>query len=282
MAHELISKASRNAFRELLVGWTLREIDLIFEAAGVTCDESYEPPVSGQRRGRVEQYYKNIDFSNSRDVAKLLRAFEEVIDTIRQFSGGNQDGIAATIDGLVRRLTYDGYEYVNGRFRSATALPMLTHARLHAASFDLRELHLQIERIDGAIETDPSLAIGTARELVETTCKTILQDCGETLTGTPDLPQLVKATLTHLKLVPDAIPDAAKGADVIKRMLMNLATVAQGLAELRNLYGTGHGRSGRVRGLSGRHAKLAVGAATALATFLFETHLERAGEKAGP
>lgn len=282
MAHELISKASRNAFRELLVGWTLREIDLVFEAAGVACDESYEPPVSGQRRGRVEQYYQTIDFSSHRDVAKLLRAFEEVIDILHQHSGSDQSGVTATIDGLVRRLTHDGYEYVNGRFRTTSSLPILAHARLHATSFDLRELRLQVERIDGAIESDPALAIGTARELVETTCKTILQECGETPSGTPDLPQLVKATLTHLKLVPDAIPDEAKGADVIKRMLMNLATVAQGLAELRNLYGTGHGRAGRVRGLSSRHAKLAVGAATALATFLFETHLERIKEGAMP
>jgi hypothetical protein len=54
-----------------------------------------------------------------------------------------------------------------------------------------------------------------------------------------------------------------------------LATVSQSLAELRNLYGTGHGKGGRTKGLSPRHAKLAVGAAATLAVFLFETHKER-------
>jgi hypothetical protein len=71
-----------------------------------------------------------------------------------------------------------------------------------------------------------------------------------------------------------AIPDAARGADVIKRLLSNLGTIDNGLAELRGLYGTGHGKHGSSLGLSARHAKLAVGAASTLAVFLFETHKE--------
>jgi hypothetical protein len=75
--------------------------------------------------------------------------------------------------------------------------------------------------------------------------------------------------------VPEDIPESAKGADAIKRLLGNLGQVSQGIAELRNLYGTGHGKDGTFRGLGPRHARLAVGAATTLATFLFETHESR-------
>ncbi len=39
-----------------------------------------------------------------------------------------------------------------------------------------------------------------------------------------------------------------------------------------SLYGTGHGQHGSSSGLTTRHAKLAVGAASTLAVFLFETH----------
>jgi hypothetical protein len=46
------------------------------------------------------------------------------------------------------------------------------------------------------------------------------------------------------------------------------------LAELRGLYGTGHGKDGKTQGVKPRHAKLAVGAAATLTTFLFETHKE--------
>lgn len=72
--------------------------------------------------------------------------------------------------------------------------------------------------------------------------------------------------------MPEGIPDAARGADVIKRLLRNLSTVGHGLAELRGLDGTGHGQHGSASGLTARHARLAVGAASTLAVFLFETH----------
>jgi hypothetical protein len=60
-------------------------------------------------------------------------------------------------------------------------------------------------------------------------------------------------------------------AILFKRLLSNLGTIGNGLAELRGLYGTGHGKHGKTSALSARHAKLAVGAA---ATFLFDTHKE--------
>ena len=85
---------------------------------------------------------------------------------------------------------------------------------------------------------------------------------------------MTKEMLKELKLVPVGIPDAARGADVIKRLLSNLGTIGNGLAELRGLYGTGHGKHGSATGLGVRHAKLAVGAAATLAVFLFETHTE--------
>jgi hypothetical protein len=81
--------------------------------------------------------------------------------------------------------------------------------------------------------------------------------------------------MKELRLVPEGVPEGAKGCEIIRRLLSNLGTVVQGLAELRGLYGTGHGKEGRTRSLKPRHAKLAAGAAATLVTFLFETHKER-------
>jgi hypothetical protein len=75
--------------------------------------------------------------------------------------------------------------------------------------------------------------------------------------------------------MPTDIPDSAKGAEAIRKLLSNLGTIAQGLAELRNLYGTGHGRHGPARGIGARHAQLAAGSACTLITFLVQTHEER-------
>jgi hypothetical protein len=152
--------------------------------------------------------------------------------------------------------------------------PTLTPIKEHARLLNANHLAEQIRRLEASIESDPSLAIGTAKELVETCCKTILAERGRPADGTPDVSSLTKQTLKELKLVPEGIPDSARGADVIKRLLSNLGTIGNGLAELRGLYGTGHGKHGSATGLGVRHAKLAVGAAATLVVFLFETHRE--------
>jgi hypothetical protein len=88
------------------------------------------------------------------------------------------------------------------------------------------------------------------------------------------MPTLTKETLKELKLVPKGIHEASRDSDIIKRLLSNLGTIGNGLAELRGLYGTGHGKHGKTSALSVLHAKLAVGAAATLATFLFDTQKE--------
>lgn len=143
-----------------------------------------------------------------------------------------------------------------------------------AVVLDAKHLAEQIRRMEKSIDSDPALAIGTAKELIETCCKTILAERGKPVVGTPDVPALTKDTLKELKLVPEGVPDSGRGSDVIRRLLQNLGTIGNNLAELRGLYGTGHGKHGEFEGLSPRHARLAVGAASALVNFLFETHKE--------
>ena len=178
------------------------------------------------------------------------------------------------VEKLIHFLQRDGFQWVGGRIVSGTGIASLASIKDTATGFDARHMTDQIRRMESAVESDPSLAIGTAKELIETCCKTILAERGKPVSGTPDVSTLTKETLKELKLVPEGIPDAARGAEVIKRLLSNLGTIGNGLAELRGLYGTGHGKHGSATGLGARHAKLAVGAAATLAVFLFETHKE--------
>jgi hypothetical protein len=145
----------------------------------------------------------------------------------------------------------------------------LDHLKKTANVFKAKYLASQIQRMEKSIENDPSLAIGTAKELIETCCRMILEERGKPVSGTPDVPALIKQTLKELKLTADDIPDATRGNDVIKRLLQNLGGIGSGLAELRNLYGTGHGKHGQTKGLSPRHAKLAVGATFLEKSFQF-------------
>lgn len=162
-----------------------------------------------------------------------------------------------------------------GRHAGAPATPGIAVAKQTFVGTDLSYVAQQITRMEGAVRNDPGLAIGTAKELIETCCKTILHERGVDFGKHDDLPQLVKQTVRELRLAPQDIPDEAKAVETIRRLLSNLGSVATGITELRNKYGTGHGREAAHKGLSPRHAKLAIGAASTLAVFLVETHRER-------
>ena len=151
----------------------------------------------------------------------------------------------------------------------------VSSAKAVAEKVDADYVHRQVNRMTSAVEKDPDLAIGTAKELIETICRTILDSRGKPVTDRPELLPLVRRALEELRLLPDGIPNEAKGARSIKSVLGNLSTIVQGLAELRNLYGTGHGKSGTTKGLTARHARLAVGAASTMAVFLIETCEDR-------
>ena len=141
-------------------------------------------------------------------------------------------------------------------------------SRAVASSFDLNPY---LQRIQDDIDSDPELAIGSMKELLESLMKSILVARGETQAGNEDLPDLLKRTQKTLNLDPNDFDDSTtRGGDLVKRTLSNLGQVVNGIAQLRNLYGTGHGRR-RQSGVSPRHARLVVNSGAALAVFLVET-----------
>lgn len=164
--------------------------------------------------------------------------------------------------------------FVAKRFQGTSARSV-SRARTVADALDAAWMQKEIERLELAVERDPALAIGTAKELVESCCKSILSKRGIQVSQKADLPELTKMLAKELKLVPEGISDEAKGAETVRLILRNLGSLTQYLAQLRGLYGSGHGRDGKHRGLEPRHARLAVGAAVAFIDFVTDTHHRR-------
>lgn len=178
---------------------------------------------------------------------------------------------------IVEKTRMSGKPVFVGRYVGTGVIPAVSAAKSTLGGTDPGYLFQQITRMEAAVSNDPSLAIGTAKEIVESCCKTILEARNIVFSSSADLPELVKLTVKELELTPSDIANQAKAAETIKRLLSNLATITQGIVELRNQYGTGHGKAAGAKGLGSRHAKLAVGAASTLAVFLAETHIERPG-----
>ena len=152
---------------------------------------------------------------------------------------------------------------------------VVLRARTVADALDAGWMAKEIERLESAIDRDPALAIGTAKELVESCCKTILTKRGVAFTKSEDLGELTKKVTKELQLVPEGITDETKGAENIRLILRNLTQLTNNLAQLRGLYGTGHGRDGGHRGLHSRHARLAAASAVAFVDFIAETYRQR-------
>lgn len=240
---------------------------------------------------RINNYDWDDDWVFSDTRFNLLHGEDEVFlrflcETLHPVVRTDAEEIERLRQGYNLLLQNDGYEIVAKAKMAGRAIYVARQIGLRPetplnslkekfSGTDTSYVLQQITRMEAAVENDPSLAIGTAKELVETVCKTILKERKIKLTGNKNLPKLVKATAKELKLTPSDIADDAKASDSIKRLLSNLATITNGVAELRNSYGTGHGKEAKSRGLTSRHAKLAVGSASTLAIFLVETHNEQ-------
>lgn len=263
MARDIISKATRKEFRESLVGSYLRAIDDIFEAAGVACDQAYAPPETGQRRGLVEQYYHSVDWTDRESVGHVLSAYEHILINMPI----DQRPVCENL------LLRDGFQFDGARILRVQDMAVSEDKlREIAGSLDLDVIHDQVARLRGAVNDDPALAIGTAKELLESVCRGIAQKCNIALDGKEDIPSLVKHCLKSLGMAREDIADDRKGAAARKQIASGLASACQGIAELRNVYGTGHGRGQNASKALARDACLAVGTATTLGVFLAEVY----------
>lgn len=268
MSKDLIGKATRNEFRELLVGFfVLREIDMMFESAGINAREDFNPHLSGQRRSRVEQYYANVDFGRVSDVRKVVAAFEEIVLQLRQHPYFRTDPEAREqhINKLLMRMQRDGFRYEDGKFVSDS---------FHANSPEIPSLVAlteesiteHVEKARGKIEAgDSAGAITNAYTLVEQFLKEILRRTGTEFKETEgDIRVLYNCACAPLNLDP-------KGDHLerhLRAILQGLKSMIAGLYEVANKASDRHARKYNP---APHHAKLAVNASLTLCEFLLDS-----------
>ena len=220
-------------------------------------------------------------FSDSR--LNLLHGSDEIFlrflcETVHPVVRAEEDDGAQLVALFNRYLAADGFQLavvdiMSGRSLYAAIRTLgvdasaFAQARKVADALSSGQISAQITRMQNSIVKDPALAIGSAKEFVESICKGILDERGVLRTGHEDFQPLVTMTRDTLALRVDPRSDRT-----LKGLLTALGTISNSIAELRGYLGTGHGAAPNAYSPPVEVARLAVGVATSLGVFLWDRH----------
>lgn len=208
-------------------------------------------------------------------------------DTLHPLVRTNPDEVSRLLEIYNKHLSADGFEVaqtdeISGKPIFTGRQKIIGQGHLTAKKVEIKKylntsyVNSKITTMNDAVYKDTDIAIGTAKELLETTCKSILKQRGQTINSDWTLPQLLKETTSILDFKPKEADDPEKAEKSIRQMLGGITSIVHGAAELRNGYGTGHGKDANFKGLETKYAKLFVGVISEIAILYLVTNGETA------
>lgn len=257
---DLVGRTTRGVFRDLMTDSTVGAISTAFQDEGFAPDPDCRYEDSSVRRQTTQSYLDAVDWTDPRQVGRFLRVAERLLN------GWEPQSLSHFRQSLRR----DGYQVDEQTSQITPVGPQLSIESI-ARLADPSAIREGFERIRRAIGDDPALAVGSAKELIESTAKVVLTERGQPFDDKSDLPKLARAAQLSLGLDPST-GSGPDGSDGVRRILGAVTTIANGLAELRNRgLGTGHGPATARVGLGSRHAHLAVNAALTWCQLMLDT-----------
>lgn len=158
-----------------------------------------------------------------------------------------------------------------GRIEAGFAPPVLGSLSGAAEILNFDTVSRDLERALASAQHDPEDAITAACSTVESVCRSILIEVGESLPDKKDIKALFGAVRKPLGLGADRADLDPLIVDDVRKILSGLATVVEGIGALRTHGGDAHGRERGYTRLDRRIASLAIHAASTIALFLIET-----------
>jgi len=196
--------------------------------------------------------------SNSDEVNQLLIIYNEYLKS---------DGYQIVIDHVI-----SGKGIYKGIAQAQIRNTVTVDIHKSVAFLDSKYLLSQLEAIKITLQSSPEQSIGMCKEIIESYCKAILNDNNITETGKLDFMELVSKANEYMHLVPANVSEQVKGEKLIKSILTSLNNIVQKMDELRNIYGTGHGKDKNYVGLQKRHAELVVNITYSTVIFWSDTY----------
>jgi hypothetical protein len=178
------------------------------------------------------------------------------------------------------------WTFIKGRFSTyqerrnflwSEFVPVLNYLETKSTSpleesivFDEAHIHAQWQKALERRQTEPEGAITSARSLLESILKYILDEQEIDHNEAAELPELYREVAKSLNLAPENHQE-----QIFKQILGGASGIVSGLGALRNKLGDAHGKSKKSVKPSERHSELAVNLAGSMAIFLFKTFKEK-------
>ena len=155
----------------------------------------------------------------------------------------------------------------------AAATYFIMRGARNAMTDGLAQIKEQVESIEQAVVENPGLAFDLAKTLIESTCRTVLDERSVAYAVTDNLPKLFKSVTEHLSFLPTTESDAVKVRRSLLQTLRGLSTAIQGICELRNHCGfASHGSGGPRPTMEAAQALFAAETADTIVGFLHRVH----------
>jgi hypothetical protein len=188
---------------------------------------------------------------------RTVRDLKQFWSHIKQISAtyqGRRDYLYSEFAPLL--MEFEGKTQSPSDTRVVETLDILNSDTVHQAWRDA--LERRVDDADGAITS--------ARTLLETVCRHILDKVGVDYENESDLPKLYRLTAKALSLAPSQQTEG-----ILRQVAGGCTAVVEGIGALRNALGDAHGKGQSAAKPELRHAELTVNLAGALAVFLVQT-----------
>lgn len=133
----------------------------------------------------------------------------------------------------------------------------------------------KVNLMKSMVKTNTDLALGSAKELLEIVCKSILSEKKISYTDDMTLSKLFKETINSVGILESSSASNKEQADrSIRQILSGLNSVIQGVSELRNGYGSGHGKEASFKRLEPQYVEFVVSIVSNIVVFILQINGE--------
>ena len=244
--------------------FTASGIEKLLRYAGAPGD-----PPTGSKFVMTQSWLRSLNTDGTIDGFKVLgKVLEELMDT--SDLPDDQDLYREGQEAINAVLQKNGLKYIRGgRVVGGLGTPSRSLQNL-ISERDLAAIDIEFERALNTIRDSPRDAISAASNILELTCKIVLEHEGLVMPAKQDLQPVWNLLRKHFGIDPSVVEDQD-----LQKIITGLCSVVDGVGALRTHASTAHGNSHKRYNIEPRHARLAVHSAHTITMFILETWFRR-------